>query len=74
MRPADVRGHERPPSWRGAANDDRYYRTFAAVLRLDGVVYVNPDWIAPEDLTDFGCTPERIVVGIPARTVEAAAQ
>lgn len=42
------------------------------LLRLGGVVYINPDWIGPEDLTDFGYVPERLVVGIPAGLVEAA--
>ena len=44
------------------------------LLRQDGTVYVNPDWIGPEDLLDFGYNPERIVVGIPPKKVEAAAQ
>ncbi len=44
------------------------------LLRLGEVIHVNTDWIGPEDLTDFDYTPERIVVGIPARTAEAAAQ
>jgi hypothetical protein len=44
------------------------------LLRLDGVVYVNPNWISPEDLTDFGYHPERIVVGIPSQTAEVAAK
>ncbi len=44
------------------------------LLRLDGVVYVDLDWIGPENLTDFGYHPERIVVGIPPQTAEAAAQ
>ena len=42
------------------------------LLRLGGVVYVNPNWIGPEDLTDFGYQPDRTVVGIPVGTVEAA--
>jgi len=42
------------------------------LLRLGGVVYINPDWIGPEDLTDFGYVPERLVVGIPAGLVEVA--
>ena len=33
--------------------------------------YVNPNWIGPEDLTDFGYHPNRIVVGIPVGTGEA---
>ena len=41
------------------------------LLRLGGIVYINPDWIGPEDLTDFGDAPERLVVGIPAGVVEA---
>ena len=41
------------------------------LLRLDGVVYVNPDGFRPENLIDFGYRPERIVAGIPAAAVEA---
>ena len=44
------------------------------LLRLDGVVYVNPNWISPENLARFGYHPERIMVGIPPQTAEAAAQ
>ena len=42
------------------------------LLRLGGVAYINADWIGPEDLTDFGYVPERLVVGIPSGLVEAA--
>lgn len=42
------------------------------LLRLGGVVYVNPEGFRPENLIRFGHHPERIVVGIPAETVEAA--
>jgi len=43
------------------------------LLRLDGVVYINPDGFRPENLTDFGYVPERLVVGIPAGAAETAA-
>ena len=42
------------------------------LLRLGGVVYVNPEGFRPENLIRFGHHPERIVVGILAETVEAA--
>lgn len=42
------------------------------LLRLGEVVYVDPDWVSPENLTGFGYTPNRIVVGIPALAAEAA--
>lgn len=44
------------------------------VLRLDGTVYVNPRGYRPENLTDFGYAPERMVIGIPAQAAEAAAE
>ena len=44
------------------------------LLRLGGTVYVNPDWIGPEDLTDFGYHPERVVMGTPAGAGAAAAE
>ena len=34
-----------------------------ALLRLDDVVYVDPDRIGAESLTDFGYRPERLIVG-----------
>ena len=34
-----------------------------ALLRLDDVVYVDPDRIGSESLTDFGYRPERLIVG-----------
>ena len=43
------------------------------LLRLDDVVYVNPNWIIPSDLTDYGYHPERIVVGIPPLSAEVVA-
>lgn len=42
------------------------------LLRLDEVVYVDPDWISPENLARSGYHPERIVIGIPAGAAEAA--
>ncbi len=53
-----------------------------ALLRLGGVVYVDPDRIGPENLTDFGYIPERLIVGpvpsqvaaVAARPAEAAAE
>lgn len=44
------------------------------LLRLGGVVYINPDGFRPDNLARFGHTPERIVVGIPAQAAEAAAE
>ena len=44
------------------------------MLRLGGTVYVNPHGCRPDNLTDFGYAPERLVVGIPARAAEAAAE
>ena len=43
------------------------------LLRLDRTVYLNPNWIGPENLTAFGYHPERIVVGIPAGLAATAA-
>lgn len=44
-----------------------------ALLRLDGVVYVDPDRIGPENLTDFGYVPKRLIVGpVPSQTVAVA--
>ena len=43
------------------------------LLRLDGVVYLNPNWISPDHLTDFGYHPKRIVIGIPPLVAEAVA-
>lgn len=42
------------------------------LLRLSGVVHVDPDGFRPENLIDFGYHPERIVVGIPIANVEGA--
>lgn len=44
------------------------------LLRLDGTVYVDPNWLSPENLSRYGYAPERIVVGIPSQTAEAAAE
>ena len=35
------------------------------LIRLGGVVYMNPDGFLPDSLTDFGYKPDRLVVGIP---------
>lgn len=44
------------------------------LLRLDGVVYVNPDGFRADNLDRYGYRPERVVTGIPPRTVGTAAQ
>ena len=44
------------------------------LLRVNGSVYINPDFIWPEDLFDYGYTPKQLVVGIPSITVEAEAE
>ena len=44
------------------------------LLRLNGVVYINPDGYSREHLSDFGYNPEQIVVGIPTKTIQATAQ
>lgn len=38
----------------------------AGLLRRDGVVYLDPDQLHPEGLTQNGYTPERLVIGVPA--------
>lgn len=43
------------------------------LLRRDGVVYVDPDQLRPEDLTENGYTPERLIVGVPAEAAAWAA-
>lgn len=42
------------------------------LLRLGEVLYVDPDGFRPENLTDFGYHPERIVAGIPTVNVQTA--
>lgn len=44
------------------------------LLRLDDTVYVDPDRLLPENLTDFGYAPERMVIGpVPSQAAAGAA-
>ena len=38
----------------------------AGLVRRNGVVFLDPDQLSPEGLTQNGYTPERLVVGVPA--------
>ena len=42
------------------------------LLRLAGIVFVDPDFINPEQLTRYGYAPEQLVVGIPQGLAEAS--
>ena len=44
------------------------------LLRVNESVYINPDFIWPEDLFNYGYTPKQLVVGIPSSIAEAAAE
>ena len=43
------------------------------LLRLRGTVYIDPDGYRPENLTDYGYTPDQLVVGIPDGLASEAA-
>ena len=43
------------------------------LLRLGDVVYVDPDGFRPENLTNFGYVPDRIVIGIPKEVLVSLA-
>lgn len=45
-----------------------------ALLRVDGIVYVNPNEARPESLAANGYVPERLVIGVPSRIAKSAAE